>query len=135
LQLFIDLQILPGDTVITDLLGFRNKCILAGDLNAKHPFWNSAVSNPLGETFFQLFHDFEIFTPQNLTHCSRAVNCDVLDIVVNQIRLSRVIVPDILDSDHLPIVFHILEHVTTKKLSESLEKFTDWEGFQNIASN
>jgi hypothetical protein len=25
---------------------FRNKCILAGDLYAKHQFWNSAASNP-----------------------------------------------------------------------------------------
>jgi hypothetical protein len=42
---------------------------------------------------------------------------------------------DILDSDHLSIVFHTLEHVTTKKLSEPFEKVTDWERFQNLASN
>jgi hypothetical protein len=30
-------------TDITELLGFRNKCVLADDLNAKHPFWNSEV--------------------------------------------------------------------------------------------
>jgi hypothetical protein len=34
---------------ITELLSFRRKCILAGDQNAKHPFWNSAVSNPSDE--------------------------------------------------------------------------------------
>jgi hypothetical protein len=33
---------------ITELLSFRRKSILAGDINAKHPFWNSAVSNPSG---------------------------------------------------------------------------------------
>jgi hypothetical protein len=38
-----------SDTDITELLGFRPKPILAGDLNAKNPFWNSAVSNPSGE--------------------------------------------------------------------------------------
>jgi hypothetical protein len=60
----------------------------------------------------------------------------VLDIGVHQnIRLLHVIVSDILDSDHLPVVFHILEHVTTNKLWEPYEKFTDWERFQNIASN
>jgi hypothetical protein len=42
---------------------------------------------------------------------------------------------DILYSDHLPIVFHILHHVTTNRLSEPLEKFTDWERFQNLAAN
>jgi hypothetical protein len=32
-----------GDADITELISFRRKSILAGDLNAKHPFWNSAV--------------------------------------------------------------------------------------------
>jgi hypothetical protein len=34
-------QGLWSGTDITELLGFRNKSILAGDLNAKHPLWNS----------------------------------------------------------------------------------------------
>jgi hypothetical protein len=34
----------------TELLNFRNKCILAGDLDAKHPFWNSAVEFSNAET-------------------------------------------------------------------------------------
>jgi hypothetical protein len=42
---------------------------------------------------------------------------------------------DILDSDHLPIVFHILDHVITKNLSEPVEKFTDWEMSQSLASD
>jgi hypothetical protein len=63
-------------------------------------------------------------------------NGDVLDIVVHKnMRLSNVIVSDILDSDHLPIIFHILDHVRTKIVSAPLEKFTDWERFQSLASN
>jgi hypothetical protein len=43
------------------------------------------------------------------THYSPAGNGDVLDIVVHKnIKVSDVIVSDILDSDHLPIIFHIL---------------------------
>jgi hypothetical protein len=94
--------------------------------------------NTSGEKLLQLLHvnDFEISAPQNPTHYSPAGNGDVLDIVVQQnIRLSHVIVSDILDSDHLPTVFNILEHVTIKQLSEPFEKITDWERFQNIASN
>jgi hypothetical protein len=34
------------DADITELLSFRRKTILAGDLNAKHPFWNSRVLTP-----------------------------------------------------------------------------------------
>jgi hypothetical protein len=30
---------------IIELLSFRHKFILTGYLNAKHPFWNSAVSD------------------------------------------------------------------------------------------
>jgi hypothetical protein len=68
---------------------------------------------------------FEISAPQYPTHSSPAGNGDVLDIVVHRnIRLSNVIVSYILDSDHLPIVFHILDHVRTTKLSEPTEKFT-----------
>jgi hypothetical protein len=44
-------------------------------------------------------------------------NGDVLNIVVHKnIRLSDVIVSDILDSYHLPILFHILDHVRTKQI-------------------
>jgi hypothetical protein len=59
----------------------------------------------------------------------------MLDIVVHQnIRVSEVIVSDILDSDHLPIVFHILDHVKIRNLSDPIEKFTDWDRFQSLTS-
>jgi hypothetical protein len=64
------------DADITQLLTFRHKSILAGDLNG-----------------------------------------NILDIVVDQImRLSGVIISDILDSVHLPIVFHIMDHVKKLRL-------------------
>jgi hypothetical protein len=45
------------------------------------------------------------------------------------------IFPDILNSDHLPVIFHILDHVKSKNLSEPVEKFTDLERIRNIASD
>jgi hypothetical protein len=39
-----------------------------------------------------------------------------------------------LDSDHLPIIFHILDHVKIRNLSEPIEKFTDWDQFKSLAS-
>jgi hypothetical protein len=69
-------------------------------------------------------------------HYSFVESGDVLDILVHKnITLSNVIVSDILDSDHLPIIFHILDHVRTKNVSAPLEKFTDWERFQSLAPN
>jgi hypothetical protein len=42
-----------SDADIAELLSLRHKCILVGDLNAKHPSWNSTVSNPSGEKLLQ----------------------------------------------------------------------------------
>jgi hypothetical protein len=55
----------------------------------------------------------------------------MLDIVIHQnIRVSDATVSDILDSDHLPTVFHILDHVKIRDLSEPIEKFTDGISFK-----
>jgi hypothetical protein len=102
-----------SDPDITELLSLRHKCILDGDL-------------------LQLFDasDFKISAPQCPTHYSTVGNGDVLDIVVHKnIRLSNVIVSVILVSDHLPIIFHILDRIRTKNVSAPLEKITDWERF------
>jgi hypothetical protein len=109
---------------------------LAGDLNAKHPFWSSAVSNPLGEKLMSLFdlNEFEISAPQCPTHYSPLGNGDVLDIVVHQyIRVSDVIVSDILDSGHLPIVFHILI-MSILETFQNLLTNSVWDWFQRLAA-
>jgi hypothetical protein len=127
-----------NNTDILKLLGFKEKTILAGDLNAKQPFWNSSVSNPSGVELLELFHknEFEISAPQCPAHYSPAGNGDILNIVVHQnIRLSSVTVSNILDSDHLPILFHILDHVKIRNLSEPIENYRDWERFQSLASD
>jgi hypothetical protein len=101
---------------------------LADDLNAK----------PFRRDFSGIFYlvDFAISAPQCPTQYSPAGNGDMMDIVVpKNIRLSNVIVSDILDSDHLPTVFHILDHVRTTKLSEPAEKYTNWERFQSLGSD
>jgi hypothetical protein len=78
---------------------------------------------------------FEISVPQCPTHYSPARNSDVLDNVVHQnIRESDSIVSDNLDSNNLPIIFHILDYVKISNLSKPIEKLTDWDGFQCLAS-
>jgi hypothetical protein len=50
----------------------------------------------------------------------------VLDILVyRNVHLSDVTVSDVLDSDHLLILFHILDHVSARKVSDSVEIGTD----------
>jgi hypothetical protein len=125
MHLFINL---PGpswsDADITELLSFRRRSILAGDLNAKHPFWNSSVSNPSGEKLMALFDlsEFEISAPQYPTHYSPAANGDVLDIVVHQnISVRCHCLGFFFISDHLPIIYHILDHVKIRNLSDLLK--------------
>jgi hypothetical protein len=48
-------QRLWSDTDITELLGFRNKSILADELNARDPVSNSKLSNPSGLRLLELF--------------------------------------------------------------------------------
>jgi hypothetical protein len=139
--LFAAVYISPGRAWnyadITELLSFKQKSILAGDLNAKHPFWNSAVSNPSGEKLMDLFelNESEISAPKCPTRYSHAENGDVLDTVVHQnVRVSDVIDSNILTSGLLPIVFHILDHVNIRNISEPTEKFTDWNRFQSLDS-
>jgi hypothetical protein len=43
-----------SDADIIELLSFRKKCVLAGDMNVKHPFRNSRVSNPSGDKLLNL---------------------------------------------------------------------------------
>jgi hypothetical protein len=121
---------------ITQLLGFRRKSILAGYLNAKHPFWNIAVSNPSGEKLMAVFNlsEFEISAPKCpiIILLLEMVTCWILrstKILVSDITLS-----DIFYSDHLPIIFHILDHVKIRNLSEPIEKFTDWDRLKSPAS-
>jgi hypothetical protein len=55
--------------------------------------------------------------------------------MVNQnIKVSSVVVSDILDWDHLYIAFQVLDHVKTGNLAESVAKFTDRKWFRSLAS-
>jgi hypothetical protein len=58
------------DTGITVLLSFRHKLLLVGDLNNKHPFWNSINSNTSGVKLLNLRYinefDFSITKSHSL---------------------------------------------------------------------
>jgi hypothetical protein len=70
-----------------------------------------------------------------MSHSSLSWEEDVFDIVVHKnVRLPEVIVSDILDSDHLPIVFLLLDHVRNRNLSDLVDKFTIWERYSILSS-
>jgi hypothetical protein len=72
-----------NDVGVIALLKFRHKSLMAGDLIAKHTFWNSVVSNHSGTIQLNLLHvnEFEISAPQCSTY-SPAGNGNALDNVV-----------------------------------------------------
>jgi hypothetical protein len=73
------------------------------------------------------------FQPRNVPLTTPAGNGDALGIVVPQnVRLLEVVVSDVLDSDHLPIIFHILDHVTIRNLSDPVEKVTACDRFKAL---
>lgn len=126
------------ETDITELLNFRTKSTLAGDLNAKNPLQNSQDSNPSSLKLLYLFiiSNFEISPSQCSTYFFPDGRSEVLDTVVHQnVQLSYMTVPDFLDSVHLPIKFSILDHVKAREVMDLVEKFTDWEQFQSLASD
>jgi hypothetical protein len=120
-----------NDADITELLSFRRKSLLAGDRTAKHPFWNGVVPNPSGPKLLNLLNlnEFELSALQCPTHHSAVGNG-----MQKNIQLSEVIVFDILGSDHIPIIFHLLDHIRTRNLLDPVDKFMDWEWFQSLVS-
>jgi hypothetical protein len=45
----------------------------------------------------------------------------------------RIIDSDILFLEHLPVVFHLLDHIKSRNFSDVVDKFTDWERLQSLA--
>jgi len=107
-------------------------------LNAKNPVWDTQISKPSGEKLLTLHinNDFQISAPQSPTHCTPHGNGDVLDIVIHQnVRLSDVTVSDVLNSDHLPVFFNILDYVRAREISARVETHTHWKRFRSLTSD
>jgi hypothetical protein len=106
-------------------------------LNAKHSVWDSKISNPLCLKLLQLFVSFhlEIPAPQCCMHYTPDGRGDFLDILVRQnVRLTEIFVTDVLNSDHLPVMFNILDPLRTRESLDPVEKLRDCELFQSLAS-
>lgn len=115
-------------TDITEHLCCRNKTILADDLNAKHQVWNIKISYSSGLKLLELYvcSNFKITSPQLPAHYTPNGRGDVLGIVVHQkVRLSEVIITDILGSDRLPVMLTILDAVRARKAFDPVEVLTD----------
>jgi hypothetical protein len=114
--------------VWNDTLLFGSKTILAGDLNAKHLIWNSKVSNPSCLKLLGVFvrYSFKISSTQCPMHCTPDGRGYVLNSVVHQnVQWSEIIVTEVLDSDHLPVMVSIVDHVRARDVLDPTEKCWD----------
>jgi len=75
---------MPSD--IDNLLDSDHPTILAGDMNAKHPFWNSRRTNAAGLTLLNHMEEnnYFIVAPDTQTHNpdQRHHQPDILDIAI-----------------------------------------------------
>lgn len=79
----------------------------------------------------------QLFDVNDFEYSHYIIQLPVAMVMCRILGSTRISTPhsDFLDYDHFSIVFHTLDHVTTKKLSELLEKFTSWVMFQHLAVN
>ncbi len=97
---------------LEELLDDDGPIIVAGDLNAKHPAWNSRVSNGRGRMlleFAQRRNDLTVVEPDTSTHYESVGRPDVLDIAILKDTPMRthLEVADELESYHLPVILHL----------------------------
>lgn len=120
---------------ITALLGMKSPAILAGDLNAKHPAWNSSVSNARGNELYRFAtnNDVVVVAPDEPTHFHRH-GSDVLDVaILNEINSSYGLwsLPE-LSSDHNPVLLTLVElecNVPVPNLHHC--RTVDWSRFRD----
>lgn len=126
-------QLLEGD--LTGVLDTDKGVVLAGDLNAKHPSWNSRIANANGRILRSFTDETGILTDAPTDHTfypsSERQRSDVLDVVViKDVRLvHRVTTLNELSSDHLPVLLQLGDvpdpRVPVERSTVSWPAFTD----------
>lgn len=120
---------------LTGALDTDKGVIIAGDLNAKHPAWNSRIANANGKILRSFTEESGILVDAPADHTFYPSNAeqrsDVLDLVViKDIRLvHRVTTLNELSSDHLPVLLQLGDvpdvSVPVERSTVSWPAFTD----------
>ncbi|CAH2093465.1 unnamed protein product [Euphydryas editha] len=123
---------------VMSLLAMSNSVILAGYLNAKHPHWNSRVSNRHGVQLDLMTSlpslGFDIIAPPTPTRFPNRTNdsADVLDIAilkgVTLVLRSIETLPE-LDSDHRPVLIQL---GADPQLALPTKVVTDWRRLDEL---
>lgn len=121
---------------LTELTTGSDWFIAAGDFNAKHPLWNSRLTNTAGTVLYQHAQnsDYSIIAPDTPTHFSNTPRNkpDVLDIAITKLPHQSIEITNLnqLSSDHNPILLTISESpITTSPPHNDLR--VNWKKFEN----
>lgn len=127
----------PSSPLLTSdldlLINSADNFIIAGDLNSKHPLWNSRKTNAAGSILYShlLQNDYAIFAPDTPTHFPSSNKCrpDVLDIALIRTQfLVHVTTLNELSSDHNPILLELTDSpITTSSPPPNLQ--INWDKF------
>lgn len=126
------------------LIKTDDKVIIIGDLNCKHPTWNSNNRpNSNGTRLFKFLENNQcnLLAPDRYTHYSPAANHkpSIIDlaIVKNITNCRDIKVLDELDSGHLPIILNISNNLNIKshKLTFLDYSRADWQKFRSLLNN
>lgn len=117
------------------------KVIVAGDMNAKHPYWNCYQSNNNGRAlkkyidnkdYLLLYRDRPTFYPSNTKNRPSTIDLAIAKNIGN----IKIDVLNELDSDHLPILIDLNAKIKTQKQREFLNYArADWSRFRNYVNN
>jgi hypothetical protein len=115
-------------------LKIKKKSFRIKSLVARNPFWNRAVSNASREKLLNLLHKNErdISSQQYSAHYSPAGNCDMFSNVEQKnIRRPEVVESELLNSDQLLIIYHLLDRVRTRNVMDPVDNSQIRSGFKS----
>lgn len=128
---------------LTDLEALTNqnlKFIAAGDLNAKHPSWNSRTTNTSGHLLhnhMESLNSYTICAPDSPTHHSYNPKhtSEVLDIVILNLNDRDFTLTNYndLSSDHNPIILSISDSITTLNPPKARKRI-NWKKYEKYLS-
>lgn len=120
---------------IDELFNTPTPTIIMGDLNSKHPAWNSRTSNRNGKLLQQhaLLRDYTVLGPDIPTyvHCSGLYRPDVLDIALLKRVTAAYSIETIedLSSDHSPVLFCLEGACPAREPPAQHNKAINWKKF------
>lgn len=119
---------------LNSLFSYSNKCIIAGDFNARHRFWNCANNNTYGnalKNFLFSNPSLSLHIPPSFTHYSTGLP-STIDLAISKSFPSdlKLEVETIFHSDHLPVIISIPSLCYSDPPIQRTR--TDWTLFNSI---